>query len=96
MKVFTSDCAVRNGSADTFSHQILAVVLGLGSRIHSTEPRLERLMDQVGRAIFLPGCSVDEDGEGGWRAVLDWTEGVFFPGHFADSSCHFSLLGVSV
>ena len=38
VEVFSSDGAVVDGSADTFSHQVLAVVLGLGSRIHCAEP----------------------------------------------------------
>lgn len=47
-------------SADTLSHQVLTVVLGLDCRVYSSEPVLECLPGTPSPPIFLPCRAVDE------------------------------------
>lgn len=56
----TSDDAIANGPLDALAHALFIVVLGLPSRVNSSEPILESSVDKICAAVFFPSSAIDE------------------------------------
>lgn len=84
MKILSPNNPLPNRPAHALTHQVFTVMLGLGRRIDSAKPTADSLVDKIGRALFLPGCPVDEDGKVGrdrrGRGAGHGSEGVSLEG----------------